>query len=406
MINKYTLNNGLRVVEEQLSAVRSVSIGIWILTGSRNEPKSLNGISHLIEHMLFKGTKNRSAKEIAEAFDSIGGHINAFTSKEYTCLYAKVIDEHIETAVSILSDMINHSLFDEEELEREKKVVLEEILMTEDTPDDIIHDYLHEVSFKGHPLAQPILGNKETLNNFSRADLLAYVDRYYTSDRMVISVAGNVPSNFNEIVSEQFGSIRPSRNQQDYFTKTFTVDSLVKQDDIKQAHLCLGYNGVPVGDESVYTLSVLNNVLGGSMSSRLFQQIREEKGLSYATFSYHNTFRDNGILTIYSATAHEQLDEMESIIYNIVNDIKANGITDSELQNTIQQLKGQLVLGLENPSSRMSRNGRNELLDQPHRTIDELMLKLEEVDHDAIHDLTSQLFDHDPARALILPESI
>ncbi|WP_017186074.1 M16 family metallopeptidase [Alkalibacillus haloalkaliphilus] len=406
MLQRYELNNGLKVVEEQMDGVRSVSIGIWILTGSRNEPENINGISHLIEHMLFKGTDKRSPKDIAEAFDKIGGQVNAFTSKEYTCLYARVMDQHAEEALEVLSDMILNSKFVEEELEREKKVVLEEILMTEDDPDDIIHDYLHEVSFESHPLSQSILGSREALHNLSRSDIINYMERYYTSERMVVSIAGNVPVNFRDKVSTHLGDIRSNDQHEDSMKTIFTSGNVDKTDDTSQSHLCIGYNGYPIGTDEVLTVSVLNNVLGGSMSSRMFQQVREEKGLSYAIFSFHNPFRDNGLLTIYSATAPDQLEEMEAIINSIIDDIKLNGITDQELTNTIQQLKGQLVLGLENPSSRMNRNGRNELLQQPHLTLDELITKLEQVSHADIKKIANEMFNSKPARALISPESI
>ncbi|GAA0461637.1 pitrilysin family protein [Alkalibacillus silvisoli] len=404
MLQKYSLENGLKVVEEQMDGVRSISIGVWILTGSRNESEYINGVSHLIEHMLFKGTKNRSAKDIAEAFDRIGGQVNAFTSKEYTCLYARVMDQHAEEALEVLSDMILNSVFDEEELEREKKVVLEEILMTEDTPDDIIHDYLHEVSFKNHPLSQTILGTREVLHNLTREQILKYMNHYYTAKRMVVSIAGNVPQDFDRKVSVYFGGLKTSTDYDDQLTFSFSPGTTVKTDDISQSHLCLGYNGYPIGSDSVYSVSILNSVLGGSMSSRMFQQVREDKGLSYSIFSYHNPFRDNGILTIYSATAPDQLEEMEGIINTIIDDVKENGITDEELTNTIQQLKGQLVLGLENPSSRMNRNGRNELLNQTHLSLNELMNNLDTVSHEQIINSAKELFNSQPARALISPK--
>ncbi|MGM8214519.1 M16 family metallopeptidase [Bacillaceae bacterium W0354] len=406
MVKKHVLNNGVRIVEEHFPYVHSVSIGIWILAGSRNENKNYQGISHLIEHMLFKGTESRSAKDIAETFDAIGGQTNAFTSKEYTCVYARVIDQHAPHAFDLLADMFFNSTFDTEELEREKKVILEEITMTEDTPDDIIFDYLHEASFKDHPLASPILGSKDTLNAFTREDIIQYMDQYYTTDRIVISVAGNIKKELIDQIKDVFSAMPKQQSQPDVLYETFHDNKIEISKETAQAHLSLGYKGLPIGERSLYPLLVLNNVLGGSMSSRLFQVIREEKGLTYAIFSYHSAFRDNGLLTIYGATSPNQIDYMNEEILKIIRELKNNGITDKELNNTIQQIKGQLVLGLENPSSRMHRNGRNELLNQPNLTIDELIKKIDEVKHHQIKEIADYLLNIEPAKALILPKNV
>ncbi|TFB23164.1 insulinase family protein [Filobacillus milosensis] len=403
MFNRYKLPNGVRVVEEHMPSLRSLSIGIWILSGSRNEAINLNGISHLIEHMLFKGTPNRTARDIAESFDSIGGHANAFTSKEYTCLYAKVMDQHASYTLELMFDMLFNSTFEVEELEREKNVIYEEIAMTEDTPDDIIHDYLHDVSFKGHPLSQPILGEPDTLKEITREEIISYKEKFYSADRIVVSVAGNVPDGFHKNIEELFSKLHPNNSFNDQLEATYNVESMKKEKDTTQAHLCLGYQGVPISDESVYSISILNNVLGGSMSSRLFQKIREELGLTYTIFSYHNAFRDNGLLTLYGATTLEQFEQMEHEVYQAINDIKLNGITDKEFSNTVQQLKGQLVLGLENPNSRMHRNGRNELLNQPHLSLDDLIEKFESVSKQDIQEIARYSFKNEPSKACIFP---
>ncbi|MFD2638323.1 M16 family metallopeptidase [Piscibacillus salipiscarius] len=403
MINRHELSNGIRVVEEYLPSLRSVSIGIWILSGSRYEVDQNNGISHLIEHMLFKGTSTKSARDIAEAFDAIGGHANAFTSKEYTCLYAKVMDQHADFALELMFDMIFDSTFDEDEIEREKSVIYEEIAMTEDTPDDIIHDYLHDISFKQHPLSKPILGEHKTLESITRENILDYKEQFYTSDRIVISVAGNVTKELSKKIQKLFSNVPNSTSNEDLLMKHYSNDSIRKEKDTAQAHLCLGYKGVPVGDDQIYDINILNNVLGGSMSSRLFQRIREDLGLTYTIFSYHNAFRDNGLMTIYGATTVDQMHQLEEEIYITVQNIKQEGITDKELYNTIQQLKGNLVLGLENPNSRMHRNGMNELLNQPHLTLDELIYKFEHISRDDIVTLADQIFNNSPSKACILP---
>lgn len=406
MVIKHRLNNGVRIVEERFPHVHSVSIGIWILSGSRNETEKNKGISHLIEHMLFKGTEKHSAKDIAEAFDAIGSQTNAFTSKEYTCIYCRVIDHYSIYAFDLLADMFFNSTFDDVELEREKKVILEEIAMTEDTPDDIIFDYLHQVSFKDHPLASPILGTEQSLLSITREDILNYMNDFYTPDRIVISVAGNTNDQLIEHIKKTFSEMSVEKNVEDQLYQEFHSGKIEKRKETSQAHLSLAYQGLNVGHKSLFPLLVFNNVLGGSMSSRLFQVIREEKGLSYAIFSYHSAFRDNGLLTIYGATSPNQVDYLNEAISKILLELKDNGITDKELQNTIHQISGQLVLGLENPSSRMHRNGRNELLNQPHLSIDEVMKKIERVTHGEIKEIAAQILSTEPAMALILPKNV
>ncbi|GEL75828.1 M16 family metallopeptidase [Tenuibacillus multivorans] len=406
MINRYQLSNGVRVVEEPMPSIRSTSIGIWILSGSRNETNRNNGISHLIEHMLFKGTPTRSARNIAESFDTIGGHANAFTSKEYTCLYAKVLDQNAHEVLDLMFDMFFNSSFNEEELEREKNVIYEEIAMTEDTPDDIIHDYLHNVSFGNHPLSFPILGDEEALKQIDRDKILSYKDQYYSSDRIVISVAGSIPEGFDNKIDKLFSTIPDKSSSNDLLTTSYSNETLLKKKETSQAHLCLGYPGVHIGDHSIYALTVLNNVFGGSMSSRLFQKIREEMGLTYSIFSYHSSFRDNGLLTIYGATTTEQLDLLEDEIYKIIEDIKQHGITRKELDKTLQQLNGQIVLGMENPNSRMHHNGRNELLEQSHLTVNELIQAFENVTLNEIQKIADYIFKNQPSKACILPSNV
>src|SRR5699024_9915733 len=288
LIQKHTCKNGVRTVLENIPTVRSVTIGIWVLAGSRNETKQTNGISHFLEHMFFKGTKTRTAQDIAEAFDSIGGQVNAFTSKEYTCYYARVLDSHKEYALDILADMFFNSKFDEEEMAREKKVILEEIKMSEDTPDDIIHDLLANAAYDGHPLGYPILGTEEHLNSFTSDSLRNYIREKYVPENIVISVAGNVDEAFISKVEEHFGSFESEASPTHLLIPDFHSKSVRRQKDTEQAHLCMGYPGLPVGDEQVYSLILMNNVLGGSMSSRLFQEVRENRGLAYPVFSYHS----------------------------------------------------------------------------------------------------------------------
>ncbi|HLR66187.1 M16 family metallopeptidase [Virgibacillus alimentarius] len=404
MIEKHTCNNGLRIVLENIPAVRSVTIGIWVLTGSRNETTENNGISHFLEHMFFKGTKTRSAQDIAEAFDSIGGQVNAFTSKEYTCFYARVLDTHKDYALEILADMFFHSSFDEEEMEREKKVVLEEIKMYEDTPDDIVHDLLAKASYGEHPLGYPILGTEEHLKTFKPETLRNYMKECYTPENIVISVAGNTDTSFIRKVESYFGHFQSKNQQTNMLKPTFLANNIVRNKDTEQAHLCLGYDGLPIGNSNVYSLIIMNNVLGGSMSSRLFQEVREKQGLAYAVFSYHSSFLDNGLLTIYAGTGKDQLPVLQDTIYQTVDQLIKSGLTDKELNNSKEQLKGNLMLSLESTNSRMSRNGRNELLLHRHRTLDEMIQEIDAVNHESIHNVITKTFKQTSSKALIAPQ--
>jgi predicted Zn-dependent peptidase len=403
LIKKYTCQNGVRIVLEQIPTMRSVAIGVWIGTGSRNENEQNNGISHFLEHMFFKGTKTRSAREIAEAFDSIGGQVNAFTSKEYTCYYAKVLDEHAGFALEMLADMFFNSTFVEEELKKEKNVVLEEIKMYEDTPDDIVHDLLSKACYANHPLGYPILGTEQTLNTFTGDTLREYMAENYTPDKVVISVAGNVEEGFIHEIEKYFGSFEAKQNSRQMAAPVFQPQKLARKKETEQAHLCIGFNGLPVGHKDIYSLIILNNILGGSMSSRLFQEVREQRGLAYSIFSYHSSYQDGGLLTIYGGTGSNQLDLLFETIQETVQKLKEDGITSKELQNSKEQMKGSLMLSLESTNSRMSRNGKNELLLGRHRSLDEVIECINNVTEDSVNNLAKQIFSEDFAVALISP---
>ncbi|MED3646218.1 pitrilysin family protein [Halalkalibacterium halodurans] len=401
MINTMTLDNGVRIITEKMSTVRSVSIGIWVGTGSRHESAEENGISHFLEHMFFKGTNTRSAQEIAEFFDSIGGQVNAFTSKEYTCYYAKVLDDHAGQAIDTLSDMFFHSTFQKEELEKERKVVFEEINMVDDTPDDIVHDLLSSATYGKHSLGYPILGTVETLNSFNEGMLRHYMDRFYTGDYVVISVAGNVHDELIDKIKETFSQVKPTTYNYQGEKPMFLPNRIVRKKETEQAHLCLGYPGLPIGDKDVYALVLLNNVLGGSMSSRLFQDIREKRGLCYSVFSYHSSFRDSGMLTIYAGTGHDQLDDLVYSIQETTSALAEKGLTEKELENGKEQLKGSLMLSLESTNSRMSRNGKNELLLKKHRSLDEMIEQINAVQKQDVSRLAKILLSASPSISLI-----
>ncbi|MEP9406293.1 pitrilysin family protein [Peribacillus frigoritolerans] len=392
MIKKYTCQNGVRIVLENIPTVRSAAIGVWIKTGSRNETPELNGVSHFLEHMFFKGTTKRNAREIAESFDSIGGQVNAFTSKEYTCYYAKVMDNHASYALEILADMFFNSTFDGEELKKEKNVVYEEIKMYEDTPDDIVHDLLSKAVYENHPLGYPILGTENTLETFNSDTLKKYVHDMYTPDKVVVSIAGNVDEKLIKEVESYFGSYQGGEDRLELVKPSFHENRITRKKDTEQAHLCLGYNGLEIGNDKTYSLITLNNILGGSMSSRLFQDVREQRGLAYSVYSYHSSYQDSGMVTVYGGTGTNQLDSLYETIQETLDTLKRDGITEKELRNSKEQLKGSLMLSLESTNSRMSRNGKNELMLGEHRSLDDIIIKIDDVTEDTVNELANQIF--------------
>jgi predicted Zn-dependent peptidase len=404
MISKYTCQNGVRIVLEHIPTVRSVAIGVWIGTGSRFENPENNGISHFLEHMFFKGTKTRSAKEIAESFDSIGGQVNAFTSKEYTCYYAKVLDTHSQFALDVLADMFFNSTFVEEELKKEKNVVLEEIKMYEDTPDDIVHDLLSKAIYENHPLGFPILGTEATLETFTGEKLNEYIHNRYTPENVVISIAGNIQDTFIQEVEKYFGSYTGGDHANIENIPAFHSNRIARKKETEQAHLCIGFEGLKVGHEDVYSLITLNNILGGSMSSRLFQEVREQRGLAYSVFSYHSAYQDSGIVTVYGGTGTKQLDVLFETINETLEKLKQDGITEKELTNSKEQLKGSLMLSLESTNSRMSRNGKNELLLKRHRSLDEIIEQIDQVTKLSVDEMARSIFTDQYSVSLISPD--
>ncbi|WML43750.1 pitrilysin family protein [Neobacillus sp. PS3-40] len=403
MIKKYTCQNGVRIVLENIPTVRSVAIGVWIGTGSRDENPVNNGISHFLEHMFFKGTTTRTAREIAESFDSIGGQVNAFTSKEYTCYYAKVLDTHSQYALDVLADMFFNSTFVEEELKKEQNVVLEEIKMYEDTPDDIVHDLLSKAIYNDHPLGYPILGTEETLLTFNGDKLKEYIKERYTPENVVISIAGNITDSFIKEVEKYFGSYEGTRRETAENKPVFHTNQISRKKETEQAHLCLGFDGLKVGHEDIYSLILLNNILGGSMSSRLFQEVREQRGLAYSIFSYHSAYQDSGIVTIYGGTGAKQLDTLFETIQETLEKLKQEGITEKELTNSKEQLKGSLMLSLESTNSRMSRNGKNELLLKRHRSLDEIIEQVDKVSKPSVDKMANFIFNDQYSVSLISP---
>lgn len=393
LYQKHVLPNGVRVITEEIEHVRSVAIGIWVGAGSRDEREGYEGISHFIEHMFFKGTQRRTARDLAESLEAVGGQLNAFTTKEYTCFYAKVLDEDLDLAIDVLSDMFHGSLFDEQEIEKEKKVVIEEIKMYEDSPDEIIHDLFSEYVWGEHSLGKPILGTEKSVQSLTRAKILDYLSHHYAPDNLVIAVAGNIKhQEILATLTPLFGDFRRGGRRVLEGTPTGqTVQKLVTK-DTEQAHLIIGVPGLGQDDPDIYPMHIINNVLGGGLSSRLFQEIREQRGLAYSVYSYHSTYVDTGLFAVYAGTSPGNAEEVVECILGEIKDVKNNGITEGELERTKAQIKGNLYLGLESVNSRMSRLGKTELTYDRVLTPEEVVEKLERVTLDDIQRVMNRLW--------------
>ena len=381
MYDEFTLSNGLRVIAEKIPHFRSVSVGLWIGTGSMLETREENGLSHFIEHMLFKGTQQRSAMQIAEEMDAIGGQVNAFTSKECTCYYAKVIDEHFEKALDLLSDMLLHASFNPQDLEKERSVILEEIAMTEDTPEDLVYELLSAAYFGDHALARPILGPAEVIRSVTREQILAFHRRHYRPDNTVLAVAGGYElDQLRELAGRYLGAwAAPAQAQKAEPFAGCAQQVRIKRKDIEQVHVCLGYEGIATGADEAYPMAVFNNIFGGGMSSRLFQKIREEMGAAYSVYSYPTSYPDCGVYAIYAGTSIQQAQQVVDEIRRQVDRFLADGFTDREFTQARDQLKGGYILGLESTSSRMSALGRSKLLLGYANEIDEVIRRIERV---------------------------
>lgn len=398
-----TLDNGVRIVIEPMADVRSTSTGVFIKAGTRTEDMTEIGISHLIEHMLFKGTKTRTAKEIASFFDELGGSVNAFTSKDHTCYYVKTLDEHAVIAFDALADMLFDSLFDETELEKEKRVVLEEIKMYEDTPEDLVHELLAKAVYKDDILAEPILGTEASVLGLSREQLLRYVASTYTGNRVVVSIAGHVPQELVEAVTRRFADLPSGESPKESMTPILYSDVVKKQKETEQAHLCWNFEAIAAKDDRLPHLALLNNAIGATMSSRLFQSIREEEGLAYSIYSYYTTFDDHGTFTIYIGTSPETLAQVETIMTRELETLKADGLSDEEVEKGKRQLKGSLVLGNESTSARMNRNGRNLVLLDEVEDLNEVLDKVDRIETRDVNTLINEVLGHAPAKSYVLP---
>ncbi len=406
MIMMETLKNGIRVIGEKMPHIRSCAVGVWIGTGSVRELAGEGGASHFIEHMLFKGTEHRSAKDIAAQMDGIGGNINAFTSKECTCFYAKVLDEHLPKAVEILSDILRFSVFDPAEIEKEKGVVCEEILMVEDSPEDIAHENLSALFYEGDPLAKPILGTKESVMAFTREGLLSYMGRHYMPDNIVIALAGNLPEHdaLLALLERYFsgygsgGKREPKLINKPAGGRRF--QSIKK--DIEQIHICMGLPGVSLDAQAQYPLFVLSNALGGSMSSRLFQKIREQRGLAYSIYSYPSCYGSTGYFALYAGTGDKQATEVVKLILEELHDLKTKGVMEEEFIRGRDQLKGSYLLAQEGSSSRMSALGKAQLLLGKLYSEEETVARIEAVTMEDVNAIMQTTLDIDKLSTVIV----
>lgn len=408
MITNHVCTNGVRIIHERMPHVRSVALGIWIKAGSEDESATEAGIAHFIEHMLFKGTAKRTARTIAEEFDRIGGDLNAFTSKDMTCLYATVLSEHAANAIAILEDMLFHSTFEEVEIEKEKSVVLEEISTVEDMPDDDVHEQLWTTMYPNDPVGKPILGNKESVMTFTKEKMIHFMDRLYRPENMVISIAGNCDDHLISYIDELFGSFesKDSLQLEDVAeTPVFYPGVLVKEKRVEQTHLCLGYPGLAISDDRMYDLVILDGIIGAAMSSRLFQEVREERGLAYSIYSYFTAYKDTGSFIIYGGTSPDKTNELYSTIKSITDGLVTDGVTEREMDNVKEQVIGGFLLGLESTESRMFRNGKNELMQEGHRSTDEVVAKIRLVEKANVNKLAETILTKQSAISVIAPKS-
>ena len=408
MYKKHVLENGLTIIGEEIPYVKSISLGVWINAGSRIEDEEISGVSHFIEHMLFKGTKNRTSKQIASEIDNLGGQINAFTSKECTCYYVKLLNSHIDIGIDVLSDMILNSKFDKEDLDKERSVIIEELKMYEDSPEDLAYDLLTENIYKDDALGMNIIGTEESLKRLNREKLLEYFNKYYVPNNSVISISGNF--NFNEIINkieEKFKNWKKRDVDIDIKKAEFKSCFLSKNKDTEQVNLALSLEAVPLeNDEEVYALAVINTVLGGSISSRLFQKIREEKGLVYSIYSSQSLYRKCGELGIFASMSNDHLKEVYESIIEEIKTMKKHYLTDIEIKESKEQLKGSYILGLESTSSRMMSIGRSLLLNNKVESTEDILKSIDNVDSEIVKIVIDKIFNLDKLGVCIVGRNV
>ena len=393
MVVREVLDNGLRLITETMPHVRSVTIGVWLTRGSRHESDARSGIAHFVEHMLFKGSDTRTAEDIAQSIDSIGGQLDAFTAKEYASYYMKVLDEHLPLAVDLLSDIVLRPGFAAEEIEREKKVILEEIKMVEDTPDDLVHELFTEHFWEGHPLGRPILGSKDTVEALTQDALREYFADAYVGSNIIVSAAGNIEHGaVRDLIEKAFGSLKREGEPLNGTPPRVVPQVITRTKELEQSHVCLGTSSYPQRHDDRYVSYILNTVLGGSMSSRLFQNVREKRGLAYSVFSGLSAYRDAGNLTIYAGCANDAIEQVVDLCIAELRTLKQTPVPESELRRAKDHLKGSLMLSLENTASRMSHLARQEIYFDRHFSLDETLAGVEAVTAEDVQRVAIELF--------------
>jgi predicted Zn-dependent peptidase len=411
-VRRTVLPNGLRILTESVPAMRSVSFGVWVGVGSRDEPPHLAGVSHFLEHLLFKGTRKRSALEISSAIEAVGGETNAFTAREYTCYYARVLDTDLPLAIDVVCDLVADSVLADADVETERGVILEEIAMHDDEPGEQVHDLFARAVYGSHPLGRPISGTQETISPMTRGQIRSFYRRRYLPPSIVVAAAGNLEhGRVVKLVRESFAASglsdepaapaprRPSTRR----VPVRPPRVLVEAKDTEQAHVVLGCPGLHRLDPRRFALGVLNNVLGGGMSSRLFQEIRERRGLAYSVYSYTSQYADSGLFAVYAGCAPGKVDEVLDLIRGELATVAAHGVTDAEIARGKGMLKGSLVLGLEDTGSRMTRLGKGELLYDELLGTDDLLARVDAVTPDEVRDVAAEVLDRPMSLAVIGP---
>jgi predicted Zn-dependent peptidase len=391
---KTVLGNGIKVITEEIPYLKSVSIGVWVDTGSRDEQPYENGISHFIEHLLFKGTERRTAFDIAKEIDSVGGTLNAFTGREYTCFYAKVIDKNLPLAIDLLSDIYLHSLIDSKDVEKERMVILQEIKMVEDTPDDYIHDLFNRVCWGDHPLGFPIFGTSELVQSFNRDQIYQFFKENYQPNRIIICAAGNLE--YQEVVDSigaTFGQIPKSDKVKERVRPDSISTTNIRKRELEQVHFCLGTKGLQYNHSLRFASYLLNTILGGGMSSRLFQEIRENRGLAYSVYSYLPSYIDTGLVVIYAGTNESSFQEVIELILKEFNRLKTEPFKNGELETAKEQLKGNLLLSLESSDNLMARLAKNEIYFESYMPVERVITGIDEVKQEVVQSLARDIFD-------------
>ena len=403
-IQRAVLPNGLTVITEEMKHIRSVSIGIWLKTGSRDEDLPWNGISHFIEHMVFKGTQHRTAEEIARQVDSIGGNMDAFTAKECISFSIKVLNEHVPIALDVLSDLVLNPVFDSQDISRERGVILEEIKMDEDNPDYLVHEIFTQNFWKDHPLGRPILGTRDTVKKFDRTPVFDFYSQRFSPGNMIITAAGYLNhAQFVEVVAKHFANMKPMTNGfHSSAPKIVPKIILRNKKSLEQVQICVGVPSYPITHERRHTSYILNTLLGGGMSSRLFQNIRERQGLAYAIYSDLNPYRDTGCMSIYAGTSRASAGKVVESIVSEFRKLKTDMVTPDELRRSKDQLKGSLMLSLESSNARLSNLARQEMYFDHFYGLDELIAKIEAVTAEELQELANQFFETDNIAVTVL----